>query len=157
MIPIEPQSSDPDESRQPDTTGLAKYSSETLPGAASNFVSSVEEEVGDPTGPGTEATDDFRSEMEHMRRARRDLARWLFWLTASVFVSIGIVLGAAVFALIVGDSGGVDAAMARHERMMETATFMATSLLPAAIGVFGSVVGYYFGSQTAARSRRDPE
>ncbi|WP_154667810.1 hypothetical protein [Leisingera caerulea] len=76
--------------------------------------------------------------------ARVSLANRIYWLLVGVILLIGLLVSASLF--VAPNLNDPDGTSPR-----EAANFLATSLLPAVIGIFGSVVGFYFGKET-----RDP-
>jgi hypothetical protein len=77
--------------------------------------------------------------------ARVDLAQKIYWLVVVVVVSICLLAAASLSPLVISVPESTSTSV------LDAATFLATSLLPAIIGILGSVIGFYFGRET-----RDP-
>lgn len=90
--------------------------------------------VGDPSSPQEESWNSERA----FHDARLELARKVFWLAAFVVFLIGVLAAGSLLVTLVPS-------ITDAEPLRDAAEFLATSLLPAVIGIFGSVMGFYFG------------
>ncbi|MEM6971872.1 MAG: hypothetical protein AAF577_03625 [Pseudomonadota bacterium] len=79
---------------------------------------------------------------EQRESVREKLAMRMLLVFGSL--CIGIVVVYAAFVLVLGFVEVSDAQITAIDRML---TLLTSSLLPAVVGIFGSVIGYYFGSQ----------
>lgn len=73
---------------------------------------------------------------------RLDLARKIYWLVVGVVASIGFLSILALFSGYINGAPEEVSVLAN-----DSAKFLAASLLPAVIGIFGSVIGFYFGRE----------
>lgn len=109
-----------------------------------NLTGHIEQEViGAPIFSAT-STDEVEAQiMQNRETVRESLARNMLYIFASV--CLGMVAVFALFIVLIAFSPITESQYDAIERLM---TLMASSLLPAVVGIFGSVIGFYFGSQS---------
>jgi hypothetical protein len=104
------------------------------------------------TGPRSPAVPPVRTIDEHITYGdaifRRDFARKLFWLLATTVI-LGPFMMAAVAVLAALYPDKIEAL-----DLLEKSGLMTTSLVGTVAGIFGTVMGFYFG---AAQARRQGE